>query len=1719
MGGRAHGIEHAIGARAVTAATDRNAPFPPPSPDSPAGAESPTEVLYHSDRSRVVRRRLPDAGSVVDKRLIGPDALRRARHETTTLRRLAGVPGVVQLAGAATVPVDPADQVLDDTILLIDDGGSPLTAVLAAGRLEPPAVLSLAWRLATVVAAVHARGVVHQDLNPANILLVGPDQAPVLIDFGLATTFAEERPGFLHPTEIAGTLAYLAPEQTGRTGRPVDERADLYALGATLYELLTGRPPFTATDPLKLIHDQLARAPVPPAELDQRVPAGLSAIVLRLLEKEPDRRYQSAQGLAYDLARLTEVGDGPGAVGFALGERDFPLRLAPSSRLVGRDPELAALAVAVEAAVAGSARGLLVAGAPGVGKTSLINELRPLVTGRHGWFVTGKFDQYRAGTAGSAVLGALGGLGRLLLAEPEAELAAARQAIRQALGPNAGLIADVLPEFGLLLGAGDTTPGSTDPAEAETRLRLALVDLLRAVASPAQPVVLVLDDLQWADQDGLGFLDAVLTDPELAGVLLVGAYRDGEVDAAHPLSAMLERWQHLGVAPTLLRLANLPPTDVAVLLRDMLRLPSAAAAEQLSAELSARTAGNPYDTVELVSALRWDGVLVPGETGWSWDAAAIRGYVGHGDVVDLLAVRVARLPEPVRDLLATMACLGGQVRPPLLAAASGLTVPATEELLAPALEDGLLVLDRDADLVRFRHDRVHQAVYGGLRPDRRQARQLTLARRLAVLPDWTVEAAGQYLPAVAAVRDAAERCRVVELFQAAAAGARRTTSYAAMERYLTAALGLLDGGADGTDDRLLTSLRIERHAALYSLGRLAEADEAYRLIAAGRIDPVELAEPTCVQVNSLGHRGRLHDALALGAELLGRLDLPVPADPAAELPGLLAGLRSWMEATEGAADADRPEPADPRVLAAARLIYTMTSAALMVDPALLGWLVFQAQRLWVAYGPCPALALALSMAPSVVVGLSADYRIAYAVCQRVITVAEARGYQKEMGNARLAAASFALHWFEPAEVVVEQARLARVALLHAGDAHLACYTYNCALSPLVDTAPTVDGWRAEAEAALGLAKRTGLVFAVPYYLTYGQLAQALCGLTAAPGSFTDETYDEEAAFAAMARDPHARALAHTYRALAAAVFGDGPALARHAAAARQALDGTAWYEHAVARALSGLALAEQARASAPADRGAVLAELDECRDWLAARAADAPANFGHLLALIEAERAWATGDGTAALAGFDAALRAVDGRPRAWRRALLTERAAACYEAYGQPRASRLLLAQARQLYLDWGATGKVRAMDAAHPDLPGPTGQTGAAGAGDAAGRVHSASTTMLIDTIDLMAVLRASQALSSETNLDRLRARVADQLGAMTGATSVRLLIRDGDTDGWLLPPEWTTGPAAEPTAEPAAEPAAGADDRPAVLDLAAAAAAGMLPLSAVQYALRTREPLLVRDAAGDERFTRDAYLAGLDHGSLLVLPILSQGQPRAVLLLENRLSRDAFSADRLGAVTLVAGQLAVSLDNAMLYASLEAKVAERTQALELANQQLTELSSTDPLTGLANRRRLTEMLAAEWLRALRGQYPLAVAMVDVDHFKKYNDRYGHVAGDACLRQVAGALQRSVRAGSDLVARYGGEEFALLLPGADLTAALRAAERARAAVVALAESNADADGGTLTVSIGVATVVPADEKPDAAGVEDLVMVADAALYRAKLAGRNQVAGPPATNAESSTP
>ncbi|MET8147218.1 AAA family ATPase [Actinoplanes sp. NPDC049668] len=1392
------------------------------------------ELLYLSDRTQVTRRTPPDGPGVIRKHATGAGAIRRIEHERAVLEKLAGLPGVPRLA---------ADQARR-TLVLQDDGGAPPPA----GPMPLPDLVRIAHALATTVAAVHRAGVLHRDITPANVVL-RPDAPPLLIDFDLALTGASEADeGPTGDPEAdegpVGTLGFLAPEQTGRIGLSTDRRADLYGLGATLYTLATGAPPVTGHDPLDLVRDTLVGTPCASG-----LPSRLGDIIMRLLEKDPDRRYQSAEGLAHDLARWTADPDGD----WTPGDRDFPLFLPAPPILVGRDPQVGALAAALDRALRGDGRAVLVSGPAGIGKSTLIQTLRPLIAARGGWFLAGKYEQFRTGVDAGGTGQVIRKLAGLLLALPEAELSGHRERLVAALSPLGKMMSGAVPELDILLG-GRVAAEPLDLVTPPTWAGGTTVTLLRTVAA-YRPLVMVVDDLQWATGRSLRVLDELVTAGPVPGLLVVCAYRDEET-----VAGLAARWERDGLAEPRLRLAGLDRAGLAELTGAVLRL-DPSAARSLADLIGTATSGNPYATVELINGLRAEGLLTPAEGGWDWDPEPVRNFVTRHRLPQLLAARLAQQAATTRRLLVALTCLGSSVRAELLATATAIPPAALPAHLAPAVADGLITAD---DTVKFCHDLVLQAARDLLPAAEMDRSRLAMARRLAAHGGYEQQAAEQYLAATGLIGDDGERRTASALLHQAGRRAALMTNYPAADELLAAADRVLTAG-DATDR---DAIAVDRHTALFCLGRHAEADRIYRDLAARSPDPLVLVTATAVQINSLTQRDECRAAIALGLDALRRFGIAPPADLAADNQRAVLELRDWV-ADRGTAYPTR-ECGDPRIVAVARILQRMLVPTFVADPDLHAWLVLRAHVLWQQNGVCPPLTGTLGGAIRVTSWLLDDHRTGYLLTAHALRAAREHGYHAAAAVAAYQHLMLAAPWFEPLEEVVEGCWQARDELLAVGDVQIAGWHSARLLVMLLETEDSLQTCAEETAAVLAFAERTGNWYARLIALGHRQLFRVLLGQPA-------EGFDEAAYLDEIGDNSALLADHHLDRALAALLSDDTAALAEHSAAAMaraKAIRG--FYSSALARVTR--CLSDPSPASADA------------RDWLARRAADAPRNFRPLLLLVDAEMARAGGDAAAAIRLFDEGLREVTGRP--WHHALLAERAARLHLEQGLTHAGRRLLVEARDAYRAWGAGGPVARLESEHPFLRNTAGSGPGGGA----------------DQLDLMAILRASRALSSKTTLAGLTTQVIDELCAMTGATDVQLSLRGRTVSGFS-----TTD----------------------------------LPASAVRYVQRTHHPLLVADATRDDRFSQDPYLAGLEACSLLVIPVPCQSAEDAVLVLANQRQPGVFSTGRLETVELIAGQLAVSLDNALHYDSLEgevrartAEIADRNRELEAANQLKADL-----------------------------------------------------------------------------------------------------------------------------------------------------------------------------------
>jgi serine/threonine protein kinase len=801
-------------------------------------------VLYRGQHSN-----LPGSPSVL---LLAPAATRPALVTLKKIEHEYSLRDELDSAWAVR-PVALSEQRGQTTLVLEDPGGETLDRFLP-GPLEMTRFLRLAVGIATALSGLHKRELVHKDVKPAN-LLVNPETGQVwLMGFGIASRLPRERQAPEPPEFIAGTLPYMAPEQTGRMNRSVDSRSDLYALGVTLYEMLTGTLPFTASDPMELVHCHIARQPTPPSERLKDVPGSVSAIVMKLLAKTAEERYQTADGVERDLQHCLDEWETQNRIDeFRLGEDDTPDRLLIPEKLYGRETEIETLLTSFDRVVAsGRPELVLVSGYSGIGKSSVVNELhKPLVPPR-GFFASGKFDQYKRDIPYSTLAQAFQSLIRLLLSKNEKELSKWRDALREALDPNGQLMVDLVPELKLIIGEQSPVP-ELPPQDAKGRFQLVFRRFI-SVFTREHPLALFLDNLQWLDAATLDLLEDMLTQSDLQHLMLIGAYRDNEVTVVHPLMRKLEIIKNAGGRVAEIVLAPLAREHLGQLIADALRceLERAAPLAQLVHE---KTGGNPFFAIQFISSLADERMLDfdHAVARWSWDLDRIhaRGYTDN--VVDLMLGKLTRLPAETQNALQQLACLGNIAEIATLAIVLGFSEEQVHTALYQAVHQELV--ERLAGSYRFVHDRVQEGAYSLIPEELLDQTHLRIGRLLVAhsVPEKREEAifdiVNQLNRGAALIISGEEREQVAELNLLAGKRAKGSMAYASALTYLVAGAALLPVDSWARRHKLIFELELNRAEGEFLTGALAEAEERLAALSRHAANTVERATVACLHID------------------------------------------------------------------------------------------------------------------------------------------------------------------------------------------------------------------------------------------------------------------------------------------------------------------------------------------------------------------------------------------------------------------------------------------------------------------------------------------------------------------------------------------------------------------------------------------------------------------------------------------------------------------------------------------------------------------------------------------------------------------------------------------------------------------------------------------------------------------------------------------------------
>ena len=1541
-------------------------------------------------------------------------------------------------------------------LILEDPGGEPLDRLLGA-PIELGRFLGIAAGLSAALRQLHGRGFIHKDIKPANVLVDAAGQVR-LTGFGIASRLPRELQTPEPPEFIAGTLPYMAPEQTGRMNRSIDSRSDLYSLGATLYEMLTGALPFTAADPMGWVHCHIARRPVPPSERRSEVPSALSAIVMKLLAKTAEERYQTAAGVEHDLRRCLAQWQAQGRIDeFPLGERDTPDRLLIPEKLYGRAREVDALLAAFERVVkTGTPELVLVSGYSGTGKSSVVNELHKVLVGPRGLFAAGKFDQYKRDVPYAPLAQAFQSLIRELLSKSEAELAAWRDTLRGALSPNAQLMVDLIPELKLVIGEQRPVP-ELPPRDRQARLQLVFRRLLGVFARPEHPLVLFLDDLQWLDMGTLDLLGHLATLPEVRHVLLVGAYRDNEVTATHPLMATVQAVRAAGGRLQEIALTSLEPDDVECLVADALRCERAYVRPLVELVLE-KTAGNPFFSVHFLTTLAEEGLLRfdPDAKRWRWDAGGI-GAKGYADnVLELMVAKLRRLPLGTQRALMHCACVGQVTDLRTLVLLERQAEDALEASLSVAVHAGLLV-QADGGY-KFIHDRVREAAYALIPPADRGAAQLRIGRLLLEqmpaqeVRDNVFELMNHLNAGLDLIAEQEERDRVAELNVLAGQKAKAASAYLSASRYLSIGIDLL--GRSGWERRygLAFDLWVEAAECEYLSGARERAENLLSELLVHARSKLDTAAAYRLQILFHVTNSGYEAAIDCGLECLRLFDVVIPRHPTRE--DVEAEYeRFWARLAGRSIEelVDLPLAADPERRAVAAVLTGLFAPTVFTNSNLFYMLVCRAANLTLEHGTSEATTHIYSGLAQILGPIFGRYEDGLRFATLSYELARRHGFGAAKAHFAMQSATV---WCRPMQTAIEHARLGYRVAADSGDLSYACYFSFRLITCLLQQGSALDTVSSHFQEGIALGRQIKFRDAVDIMVCQQAFIANMRGDTPSFSSFDSAGFDEAAFEAGSSGRMPTMVCWYWILKLQARFISSDFAAARAAARQAASLVSTTqafiqWVNYVYFAALSIAALHDDEPPGTPADE---LDELDELhahlgrlQEW-----ADAcPSTFLDKHALIAAEVARLEGRDQDAMRLYEQAIRAARDNGLAHNEAIACERAFAFYRARGFDRFAELYLRSARYCYARWGADGKVRQLDRLYPQLlnevraPGPT----------------DTIDTTPVERFDLATVVKVSQAVSSEIVLEKL----IDKLMSIA-------LEHAGAQRGLLILPH--------PDGQRVQAEAAIGDEKVELGVRDAVVTRADMPESILRYVVRTHDSVLLDDACLPNPYSSDPYIARNRSRSILCLPLLKQAKLIGVLYLENPLAARVFTPARVAVLNLLASQAAISLENASLYADLQKENAERrlseealrrseeryALAVQAAGDGHTDwIVATDELYASP---RLLEMLGLppDTTIAGRADFLARVNFHPEDRARVIHALEAHYAGDSprldldmrilrrgeirwlhftvlCSRDATGALQRSSAAITDITERklaedalrQSEERFALAVAGAN--------------------------------------------------------------------------------------
>ncbi len=1506
---------------------------------------TPMELLHRGEAAVIYRgHRDADDEKVIIKthRSDFPTALDRAklRHEYVLLEELAG-PGITA--------VDPLYLSGGRVALVMEDVGLGSLDRLLTTRLDLGLVLRIILGVITILVRAHQRGIVHKDIKPHNILVGTAPVRVYLIDWGIATRLYTV-PGADDGTELPeeGTLAYIAPEQTGMLNRTVDARADLYSLGVTFYELLVGERPFMDDNLRALLQSHLLRTPRPPREVDPRVPGQVSDIVMKLLEKSPDDRYANARGLERDLAECLSQWDESGRiVPFPLGRYDRSTELRIPERLYGREAELAAVFGAFERAQRGAAELFLLTGFGGIGKSAIFREARGPMRLRGARVCAGKFEQFRDATPYAALVEAFRELVRQIMTEPVLAVAGLRARVLEALGQNAGLMIELIPELERVLGPQPPVP-ALRPTQEENRWNLTLQRFVSVLATAEQPLVLFLDDLQWAEPASLKLIGRLLTEREQRHLLIIGAYRDHDPERIELLTRTIKGIAEASGKVSNVTLRPLDAPDACRFIADALHATTGEVAS-LSEEIYRKTQGNPFFVGQLLTSLAQDRLLSFDELdgAWRWDLPAIAARTVTDNVASFMVGRLERLAPATLHLLKLASCLGAAFDHTTLARIAGQSTPACASSLWDALVEGLVVpLHEDYRLLRdlsgddddavasrvtyrFLHDRVREAAYSLLddgeksRVHREIARLYRAAQPEEVPEDSVFTVADHLNIGRELVNDRADRLAAAALNLRAGRRAKAKVAHEAARSYLAAGASFLPEDAWDTVYELAFALRIEHAVSAFLCGDFASAEALFDDLLTRARDVMLEADVHIARLQLYALPARFGDAVRIGRMALSALGAPVPETEDLCQAAFDVEVKALEERLRGLTLEELVAAApmrDPRATAALRLLLLMDTPSFGAgEPKLSALVTLRQVALSLEHGPaaqsaCGYAGFGLMMLR--MFGRSPEVDLLTELAVALEDRYPCPEYAAQLGFARANTTALTR---PPAEAIAQYDRCAEVGLQH-GDRGVSLVSTSIGLAMRLlagdDELASISAGYERYKATMQRQRdEAGMMVAQAAIQAIKSLKDPVT-----VGSIDPEDLDE-AAFLARAREkkvPLILGCHWLFNLAALGVHADHDAAApfvEEAEERRQVFGQALRAQSALYMCLHLIALIEHA---VGADVARYYAMFDENERTLREQRALCEEAWRAPCVLVAAERARLVGEDMEAERLYNEALDLAqqDGRVRVF---------AMASELYGKfcvkkrlVKVARGCLSDAYQAWLSWGAVAKAYALAARFPRYVVELGQPQPVGRSQPTTR-GTATVALQGVLFDLGEAMRAAHAISSEIVADRVIEQFLRAASRSAAARRAFVLLLRGEE--LMIGGRLTTNP----------DVLWAAKDEPVSLTAEVSAAV-------VRFVARSREPVILGGAELPAEFADDPYLREHRPRSLLCLPLIHHDRLLGVWYAE-RAAANELRQGTIELLQLLAGQAGSALANARLYEQLKDASLELSDKNDRLERELVE------------------------------------------------------------------------------------------------------------------------------------------------------------------------------------